>query len=333
MKNLFLALTLTVSSLVLSSRALAHEVPCPLCGLKVVQATKAQDNEVVLRFGKKRIEYRCVYCALADAKKLRRRPVRLRALRNEGQARDPRPARRASGASSRSDGDRTRPRGRRRLSERLRVSQGVRRPLAGLSHESGLRQGRAERREAAHARRDGREGGGEVRGIPSGSLPFADGSCREKGPPKEAAQKPFHRSPLASPPKWKGLGMESETCFSLPPTPPLTGVKGGESRRPSQGNPLSEPPRRARPPSCPRRRPELHPLRDAHPRRRTGATVTMGGKAVSGAVYALRPRPRRPVARRGEGPPGRPKTPCEAAPPHVPTTKATGPRTCPAPCS
>jgi hypothetical protein len=69
MKNLFPTLALVVSSLGLSPAALAHEVPCPLCGLKVVQATKTQDNEVVLRFGKKRIEYRCVYCALADAKK------------------------------------------------------------------------------------------------------------------------------------------------------------------------------------------------------------------------------------------------------------------------
>lgn len=49
--------------------AAAHEVPCPFCGLKVVQGTKTQDNEVVLRYGKKKIEYRCVYCALADAKR------------------------------------------------------------------------------------------------------------------------------------------------------------------------------------------------------------------------------------------------------------------------
>ena len=49
--------------------ALAHDVPCPLCGLKVVQGTKTQDNEVVLRYGKKKIEYRCIYCVFADAKK------------------------------------------------------------------------------------------------------------------------------------------------------------------------------------------------------------------------------------------------------------------------
>ena len=64
MKTLLLTLCLLIAPL-----ALAHEVPCPLCGLKVVQSTKKQDNEVVLRFGNKRIEYRCVYCALADAKK------------------------------------------------------------------------------------------------------------------------------------------------------------------------------------------------------------------------------------------------------------------------
>ena len=49
--------------------AAAHPVPCPRCGLKVAQATPTQDNEVVLRFGNKRIEYRCVDCALADAAK------------------------------------------------------------------------------------------------------------------------------------------------------------------------------------------------------------------------------------------------------------------------
>lgn len=64
MRTLLLTLALLVPAL-----APAHEVPCPLCGMKVVQATKSRDNEVVLRFGKKRIEYRCVYCALADAKK------------------------------------------------------------------------------------------------------------------------------------------------------------------------------------------------------------------------------------------------------------------------
>lgn len=46
----------------------AHEADCPLCQLKVVQDTPTQDNEVTLRYGRKRIEYRCVWCALTEAK-------------------------------------------------------------------------------------------------------------------------------------------------------------------------------------------------------------------------------------------------------------------------
>ena len=46
----------------------AHEATCPMCKLDVVQDTATQDNEVALRYGRKRIEYRCVYCALSDAK-------------------------------------------------------------------------------------------------------------------------------------------------------------------------------------------------------------------------------------------------------------------------
>jgi hypothetical protein len=48
--------------------AAAHETQCPYCRLDVVQDTAEQDNEVALRYGRKRIEYRCVYCALAQAK-------------------------------------------------------------------------------------------------------------------------------------------------------------------------------------------------------------------------------------------------------------------------
>jgi hypothetical protein len=47
----------------------AHETDCAFCKLPVVQDTAAQDNEVALRYGRKRIEYRCLACALADAKK------------------------------------------------------------------------------------------------------------------------------------------------------------------------------------------------------------------------------------------------------------------------
>lgn len=49
------------------SAAAFHEVPCQFCKLVVVQNTETQDNEVVLQFGNKRIEYRCVYCAIADS--------------------------------------------------------------------------------------------------------------------------------------------------------------------------------------------------------------------------------------------------------------------------
>jgi hypothetical protein len=48
--------------------ALAHEAKCPVCKLDVVQDTDKLDNEVAIRSGRKRIEYRCVYCALTDAK-------------------------------------------------------------------------------------------------------------------------------------------------------------------------------------------------------------------------------------------------------------------------
>ena len=48
--------------------ALAHEAKCPVCKLDVVQDTDKLDNEVALKSGRKRIEYRCVYCALSDAK-------------------------------------------------------------------------------------------------------------------------------------------------------------------------------------------------------------------------------------------------------------------------
>lgn len=53
--------------LVAARPALAHDADCPYCKLKVVQDTPDLDNEVALRYGRKRIEYRCVYCALAEA--------------------------------------------------------------------------------------------------------------------------------------------------------------------------------------------------------------------------------------------------------------------------
>ena len=48
--------------------AYAHQAKCPFCEQDVVQDTADQDNEVALRYGKKRIEYRCVMCAIADSK-------------------------------------------------------------------------------------------------------------------------------------------------------------------------------------------------------------------------------------------------------------------------
>lgn len=47
----------------------AHEADCPHCGLDIVQDTASQDNETALMYGKKRIEYRCVLCAIADGDK------------------------------------------------------------------------------------------------------------------------------------------------------------------------------------------------------------------------------------------------------------------------
>jgi hypothetical protein len=52
----------------LSSVAFAHEAPCPYCAMPITQDTAQQDNEVALKYGRKRIEYKCVYCAVADSK-------------------------------------------------------------------------------------------------------------------------------------------------------------------------------------------------------------------------------------------------------------------------
>jgi hypothetical protein len=60
-----LAPTLLIAT---ATPALAHEAKCPYCKLDVVQDTKDLDNEVKLRYGNKRIEYRCVMCAIAQAK-------------------------------------------------------------------------------------------------------------------------------------------------------------------------------------------------------------------------------------------------------------------------
>jgi hypothetical protein len=52
-----------------AAKVFAHEAECPHCGLDIVQNTATQDNETALMYGKKRIEYRCVLCAIADGDK------------------------------------------------------------------------------------------------------------------------------------------------------------------------------------------------------------------------------------------------------------------------
>jgi len=64
-----LALLAVIGTLGLAPMAMAHETPCPYCKLKVVQNTKDMDNEVTVKVGNKRIEYRCVYCVIKDQKK------------------------------------------------------------------------------------------------------------------------------------------------------------------------------------------------------------------------------------------------------------------------
>ncbi|MBL8059420.1 MAG: hypothetical protein JNK63_01750 [Chthonomonas sp.] len=57
---------LILSTLSFAAIGSAHEADCPYCKIKVVQNTKEQDNEVVLKVGNKRIEYRCLYCVIKD---------------------------------------------------------------------------------------------------------------------------------------------------------------------------------------------------------------------------------------------------------------------------
>ena len=57
-----------VAALTFAVPALAHEAPCPYCAQNITQDTDSQDNETVLKIGRKRIEYKCVFCALSEAK-------------------------------------------------------------------------------------------------------------------------------------------------------------------------------------------------------------------------------------------------------------------------
>jgi hypothetical protein len=65
MKHILTALVV-VSAIGAATSSPAHEGDCPYCKMKLVQNTKDQDNEVVVKFGNKRIEYRCVYCVVKD---------------------------------------------------------------------------------------------------------------------------------------------------------------------------------------------------------------------------------------------------------------------------
>lgn len=55
--------------LIIGGSTFAHEGDCPYCKLKLVQNSKEQDNEVVVKVGNKRIEYRCLYCVIKDQKR------------------------------------------------------------------------------------------------------------------------------------------------------------------------------------------------------------------------------------------------------------------------
>ncbi len=65
---IILGATLALGGITFVRPAPAHEAPCPFCAQTLTQDTATQDNEVTLKLGKKRIEYKCVYCALSEAK-------------------------------------------------------------------------------------------------------------------------------------------------------------------------------------------------------------------------------------------------------------------------
>ena len=66
MKNKSMVILAVLCAVGFSALAGAHDADCPYCKLKLAQNTKDQDNEVVLKFGNKRIEYRCMYCVMKD---------------------------------------------------------------------------------------------------------------------------------------------------------------------------------------------------------------------------------------------------------------------------
>lgn len=66
-RALIAAVVFAASTLPIAS-SMAHEADCPYCDHAITQDTPTQDNETVLKYGRKRIEYKCVYCAVAEAK-------------------------------------------------------------------------------------------------------------------------------------------------------------------------------------------------------------------------------------------------------------------------
>lgn len=68
MKSILLTGALFAATLAPLTAVSAHEAPCPYCSMPITQDTDTQDNEVALKYGRKRIEYKCVYCALSEAK-------------------------------------------------------------------------------------------------------------------------------------------------------------------------------------------------------------------------------------------------------------------------
>jgi hypothetical protein len=60
-------IAMALASVLSAGSVLAHEADCGWCSLPVVQDTAERDNETVLKMGRKHFEYRCVYCAMADA--------------------------------------------------------------------------------------------------------------------------------------------------------------------------------------------------------------------------------------------------------------------------
>ena len=64
-----LSILAVLGTMGITSIASAHDADCPYCKLKLKQATKKMDYEVVVKVGNKKVEYRCAYCAIADAKR------------------------------------------------------------------------------------------------------------------------------------------------------------------------------------------------------------------------------------------------------------------------